>query len=188
MPFGILNINSFGCLCFAWVVTCITCSIASVFLFRATKKIITRHFGEQTDLNIEPAFKGSFIIAFGISWCFAFLLGCIFAGWPFMVIDRDISFVQSLNWIVLVMFPFGLVVVTFSALLLTPIARWSFRTGKNNLFLYGSILWLVLATFIFLSQMVTKFDGRLALFGSLFLSVFGLSVIGLIPPKSKKLR
>jgi hypothetical protein len=77
--------------------------------------------------------------------------------------------------------PVALIISTAFAILMTPIAIWSVRTGVKNLCIYGSILWIVLAAYIVVVFSKTDFDVLYRLYGLLSLSIVGLAILGLIP-------
>jgi len=74
--------------------------------------------------------------------------------------------------------PVALVVSTVVAIMMTPIAMWSVRTGIRNLCIYGPMLWMVLAAYILL---VIPRTGAYGPYGLLLLGVAGLVVLALIP-------
>ncbi len=123
------------------------------------------------------------LIAFAISWFFAFTLGCVFTGGPLVAITErkfDLDILKG-SVLMMVLPPIGLFVSTLCALFITPLAAWALRTGRKNIVLFGPLLWLFLASFIVWSEYID--NGYLAFLGTLFLSAVGLGLIGLIPPK-----
>ncbi len=74
--------------------------------------------------------------------------------------------------------PVALVVSTGVALVVTPIAVWSLRTGIKNCVVYGSILWIILAAY---DVLVTPRSAGYGLYGLVLLAVVGLVILGLVP-------
>ncbi len=72
----------------------------------------------------------------------------------------------------------ALVDSTAVALVVTPFAVWSLRTGVRNFFAYGTVLWIILALYDLLVIPRTGSYGPLGLF---VLGVLGLVTMGLIP-------
>jgi hypothetical protein len=115
------------------------------------------------------------LLAAAMSWSYSFTLGALFA----VCTSERRSFSSLLLPGVL---PVVLLGSTVIAIIVTPVAVWSVRTGTKNLCIYGPILWVVLAAYIFLVIPKTGADGP---YGLIFLSVVGLIVLGLIPaPKA----
>ncbi len=108
------------------------------------------------------------LLGIGFSWVFSFTLGLTFV---FCAFGKDALTLPAV-------FRMALSVSTLISLLFAPLAIWAAKTGARNLFIYGPILWLILAAHI-----VIGVKHRLALTqASLFiLSVVGLVVLGLIP-------
>jgi len=147
--------------------------------------IFKKLFDKLDDTHGIWAKKIPSFYAFGISWIFAFTLGCVLAGWPSAAIQEKDAKYLSINLILAMMLlpPVGLVVSTIAAILISPLARWSSRTGKRNLVIYGSLLWLVIALFIVSVQLKFKELEPFGFWGPIILGVVGLIVIGRIPPQ-----
>src|SRR5437588_10219302 len=77
------------------------------------------------------------LLAAGLSWVYSVTLGLLFAAST----SGRLSFsTLRLPGVV----PVALITSTIIALVMTPIAAWSVRTGTRNLCLYGTILWFEL--------------------------------------------
>jgi hypothetical protein len=74
--------------------------------------------------------------------------------------------------------PVALISSTAIAIVITPIAVWSVRTGMKNLGLYGPILWIVLAAYV---VVVIPQAGPHGPYGLFVLGIVGLVVLGFIP-------
>jgi hypothetical protein len=74
--------------------------------------------------------------------------------------------------------PVALITSTIIALLMTPIAAWSVRTGTKNLCLYGPILWIVLASWL---VAVVPRNVAYGEYSVLILALVGLVFLGFIP-------
>jgi hypothetical protein len=68
---------------------------------------------------------------------------------------------------------------TVIAICIAPIAAWSLRTGMKNVWIYGPVLWLVLASYEVIVIPRTGLEGP---YGLVLLAVLGLMTIGLIRP------
>ena len=113
------------------------------------------------------------VLALILSWSFSITLGLLFASCT----EGRLNFrILALPAVV----PVALLGSTIAALGLTPVAVWSLRTGGKNLHLYGPMLWAVLAIYIIV--VAPKFAG-MALYGSLFMAVFGLIALGSVPAR-----
>jgi len=136
-----------------------------------------------------------FLASFGVSLLFSFTLGLSFLFWSILspeansntTITQNLSGLKNTSlgqlWN-MGFIPIALGVSLWGAILISPLAFWTFRTGKRNLVVYGSVLWVLLALFIIFglpSFLPTPGGNRLV--GVFLLGVLGLVVIGLIPPK-----
>lgn len=111
------------------------------------------------------------LLAAAMSWSYAVTLGLLFAACA----SGRLSFsTLRLPGVI----PVVLVVSTVIAIIMTPIAVWSVRTGTKNLCIYGPILWITLAAYILL---VVPRTGAYGPYGLLLSGVAGLVVLGLIP-------
>jgi hypothetical protein len=111
------------------------------------------------------------LLAAGISWVCAVTLRLLFAA--------RASGRFSLNTLTLPgVIPVALIVSTVAALLMTPIAVWSVRTGVKNLSVYVPILWVVLAAYIVLVIPRTGAHGPYGLF---LQGIAGAVILGFIP-------
>ena len=112
-----------------------------------------------------------FFLAAALSWIYSVTLGLLFAACA----SGRLSFsTLRLPGVV----PVALITSTIIALILTPIAAWSVRTGTRNLCLYGPILWIVLATWLLL---VVPWNAAYGEYSVLILGLVGLVVLGFIP-------
>ena len=139
-----------------------------------------------------------FLFSFLISLLFATSLGLILMFWAILspeansntTLADNLSSLKKLSISDLWRMGFILIalsVSTYSAVLITPLAFWAMRTGKENLMIYGSVLWLLLAIFIIFgipSILLTVGGNRF--FCMFLLSALGLLAIGLIPPRKQK--
>ena len=112
-------------------------------------------------------------LAAALSWIYSVTLGFLFAA---CTSGRFSLSTLRLPGVV----PVALVVSTVIAIIITPIAVWSVRTGTKNLYRYGPILWIALATY---ELLVIPRTGAYGPYGLLFLGVLGLAILGLIPAK-----
>ncbi|MGO9590984.1 MAG: hypothetical protein ACLP3K_13180 [Candidatus Acidiferrales bacterium] len=113
------------------------------------------------------------LIAAVMSWAYSVTLGLLFA----VAVSED----HSLRTLLLpAVVPVALIGSTIVAIAITPVAFWSVRTGARNLWLYGPILWIALAGYIFFVFPKVGYYGQ---YGLLFLAVLGLVVLGFIPPR-----
>jgi hypothetical protein len=74
--------------------------------------------------------------------------------------------------------PVALITSTVAAIIMTPLAAWSVKTGAKNLCIYGPILWIVLAGWI---VAVVPWNPASAQYGALILGLVGLVALGFIP-------
>lgn len=111
------------------------------------------------------------LLAAAISWGYAVTLGLLFAA---CASGRFSFSTLRLPGVI----PVALVISTVVAIIMTPFAVWSVRTGTKNLCIYGPILWIVLAAYILL---VIPRSGAYGPYGLLLLGVVGLIALGLIP-------
>lgn len=111
------------------------------------------------------------LLAAGLSWVYSVTLGLLFAACA----DGRLAFsTLKLPGVV----PVALIGSTVAALLMTPVAAWSVRTGTRNLWLYGPILWVVLAAWLVLA---VPWNAGYGEYSVLFLGLVGLVILGFIP-------
>jgi hypothetical protein len=108
--------------------------------------------------------------AAAMSWIYSFTLGALFA---VCTSERQSFSSLLLPGVLPVVLPGSTVV----AIIMTPIAVWSVRTGTKNLCIYGPVLWIALAAYILL---VIPKTGAYGPYGLFFLGVVGLILLGLI--------
>ena len=113
------------------------------------------------------------LVAAVMSWAYSATLGLLFA----VVLSEDYS-LRSLMLPGVI--PVALIGGTIVAIAIMPVAFWSVRTGRRNLWLYGPILWVALAAYI---VFVLPKAGYYAQYGLLCLAVLGLVAIGFIPAR-----
>ena len=117
--------------------------------------------------------RNRILLAAALSWTYSVTLGLLFA----VVASGNYSLRTLLLPEVV---PVALLGSTAVSVALVPLAVWSVRTGTRNLWFYGPILWIALATYIVLA--IPKL-GHYGPYGLLFLAVLGLVVLGLIPAR-----
>ena len=106
-----------------------------------------------------------------LSWIYAVTLGLLFAACA----SGRLSFgTLQLPGVV----PVALITSTIIALLMTPIAAWSVRTGVRNLCIYGPILWIALAAWLVL---VVPWNPGYGEHSVLILGLVGVVILGFIP-------
>jgi hypothetical protein len=110
------------------------------------------------------------LLAAGISWACSVTLGLVFA---FRAVGFSFSTLRLPGVV-----PVALIASTVAAILMTPIAVWSVRTGVKNLSVYVPILWVVLAAYIVLVIPRTGAHGPYGLF---LLGIAGAVLLGFIP-------
>jgi hypothetical protein len=111
------------------------------------------------------------LLATCLSWSFASTLGLMHAA--------CVSGHFSLSTLQLPgVLPVALLGSALAAILVTPMAVWSLRTGARNLCIYGPILWAILAIYVLL---ISPRSAGYGLYGVLLLAIIGLLVLGLIP-------
>ena len=111
------------------------------------------------------------LLAAGLSWVYSVTLGLLFAAST----SGRLSFsTLRLPGVV----PVALITSTIIALVMTPIAAWSVRTGTRNLCLYGPILWIVLAAWL---VAVVPWNVAYGEYRVLILALVGLVFLGFIP-------
>jgi Na+/melibiose symporter-like transporter len=111
------------------------------------------------------------LVAALMSWGYSVTLGLLFA----IILSENHS---ARDLLLPGVIPTTLVGSTAVAIVITPMAIWSTRTGPRNLWLYGPILWAVLAAYIVFTIPRT---GHYGLYGLLCIAVMGLAVLGIIP-------
>ena len=113
------------------------------------------------------------LVAAVMSWGYSVTLGLLFA----VVVSED----HSLRTLMLPgVVPVALIGSTVVAIVITPASIWSVRTGARNLWLYGPILWIVLAACVVFA---IPRAGHYGQYGLLFLAILGLVALGFIPPR-----
>jgi hypothetical protein len=113
------------------------------------------------------------LVAAVMSWAYSVTLGLLFA----VVLSED----HSLRTLLLPgVLPVALISSTVVAIVITPVAIWSVRTGAKNLWFYGPILWIALAAYVVFA--IPK-AGHYGQYGLLFLAVLGLVALGFIPAR-----
>ena len=78
------------------------------------------------------------------------------------------------------MVPVAFIGATITAIVMTPIAAWSVRTGARNLCLYGPILWIGLAAWL---VAVVPRNPAYGEYSVLILGFVGLVFLGFIPAR-----
>ena len=111
------------------------------------------------------------LLAATMSWVCSVTLGLLFAASA----SGHLSFSTLLLPGVV---PVALIVSTVAALLMTPFAVWSVRTGVKNLRIYAPILWVALAAYI---VAVIRRTGAHGPYGLFLLGVAGSVILGFIP-------
>jgi len=106
-----------------------------------------------------------------LSWIYAVTLGLLFAA---CAAGRLSFSTLRLPGVV----PVTITGSTIIALVMTPIAAWSVRTGVRNLYLYGPILWIVLAAWLLL---VVPSNVAYGEYSVLILGLVGVVILGFIP-------
>jgi len=110
------------------------------------------------------------VLGAALSWVYAATLGLLFAACA----AGGLSFsTLRLPGVV----PVALISSTIAALLMTPVAVWAVRTGTRNLWLYGPILWIVLAVWLVL---VVPWNAAYGEYSVLILGLVGLVILGFI--------
>ena len=167
--------------CFSIFIVGAISSISFISFLRFLDKKYNKKLEHQASIK-----RSSVFIAYGISWCFSFSLGCVFVvGMSEAEHNKEIfNIAWQLEAILMMMYPVGLALCTFAAALATPLATRAIRTGTRNLILFGSLFWILLACYIFWAPSFNN-DG-IAIFGGFLLIVIGLIIIGQIPPKTAK--
>jgi hypothetical protein len=115
----------------------------------------------------------SILVAAVMSWAYSVTLGLLFA---IAVSENHSPRTLLLPDVV----PVAVIGSTIVAIAITPVALWSVRTGARNLWFYGPILWIALASYIVFVFPKVGYYGR---YGLLFLAVLGLVVLGFIPAR-----
>jgi hypothetical protein len=111
------------------------------------------------------------MLAAGLSWAYSVTLGLVFAA---CASGRLSLSTLKLPGVV----PVALITSTVIALVMTPIAAWSVRTGARNLCLYGPILWVLLAAWL---VAVVPSNPAYGEYSVLILGLVGLVILGFIP-------
>lgn len=117
--------------------------------------------------------RNRILVAAGLSWAFSATLGLLFA----VVISEDHS---PRDLLLPGVIPVVLLGSTIVAIAITPVAFWAVRTGARNLWLYGPILWVLLAAYIVFAIPRAGHDGQ---YGVFFLAALGSLVLGFIPAR-----
>ena len=79
------------------------------------------------------------LLAAGVSWIYSVSLGLLYAACASGHFDLRTLWLPGVV-------PVAMLFSTAVSIGITPIAVWSLRTGKKNLYIYGPILWIILAT------------------------------------------
>lgn len=116
------------------------------------------------------------VVAVIMSWGYSVTLGLLFA----IVVSEDHS---PKDLLLPGVIPTALLGSTIVAILITPVAIWSVRTGARNLWIYGPILWAALAAYVLFA---IPRAGHYGQYGLLFLAVFGLVALGFIPARQRE--
>ena len=116
------------------------------------------------------------LVAAIMSWGYSVTLGLLFA----IVVSEDHS---PKDLLLPGVIPTALLGSTIVAIAITPLAIWSVRTGVRNLWFYGPILWAALAAYVLFA---IPRAGHYGPYGLLFLAVFGLVALGLIPARQRE--
>lgn len=111
------------------------------------------------------------VSAVAMSWLFSVTLALVFAS---ITSGRFSLNTLALPGVVSV----ALFVGSLVALVMTPVAIWSVRTGRRNLLQYGPVLWLSLAAYIVL---VIPRTGEYGPVGLALLAILGAVSLGFIP-------
>lgn len=111
------------------------------------------------------------LLAATISWVYSVTLGLLFAA---CASGRFSFSTLRLPGVV----PVVLTTSTVAAIVMTPIAIWTVRTGARNLFIYGPILWIVLAGWVVAA---VRWNPAYGLYSVLILGLVGLVFLGFIP-------
>jgi hypothetical protein len=111
------------------------------------------------------------LLAATMSWVYSVTLGLLFAACA----SGHFSF-STLRLPGMV--PVALIISTVAAIVMTPLAVWSVRTGVKNLCIYGPILWIILAGWVVAAVWWVPAYG---LYSVLILGLVGLVVLGFIP-------
>jgi hypothetical protein len=126
------------------------------------------------------------LLAASLSWIFSVTLGLLLAAQ--IAAQESGSAHESRSWFSYLMLP-GVIPVTLvgstcAALGMTPAAVWSVRTGTKNLWIYGPVLWIVLATYEVV--VIHSHKGGVYVFdGPLLLGIVGAAILGFIPPAKR---
>jgi hypothetical protein len=111
------------------------------------------------------------LLAATMSWVYSVTLGLLFAA---CASGRFSFSTLRLPGVV----PVALTTSTVAAMVITPIAVWSVRTGAKNLSIYGPILWIVLAGWV---VVVVPWNPAYGYYSVLILGLVGLVFLGFIP-------
>jgi hypothetical protein len=113
------------------------------------------------------------LLAAAISWISSVTLGLLFAA--------GTSGHFSLRTLGLPgVVPVALIVSTVVSVALTPLLVWALKTGTRNLYVYGPIFWIALATY---DAAVVPRTGAYGLWSLLFLGLASVAGLRLIPAK-----
>lgn len=112
------------------------------------------------------------LLGASLSWVCSVTLGLVFAA---CVSGHPALSTLALPGVI----PVALIGSTVAAIVMTPIATWSLRTGRKNLMVFGPILWALLAVWIVAVVPGSPAYGEHSV---LVLALVGLVVLGFIPP------
>ena len=111
------------------------------------------------------------LLAAGTSWMYSVTLGLLYAACASGHFDLRTLWLPGV-------IPVAMLFSTVVAIGITPIAVWSLRTGKKNLYIYGPILWIILAT---LELGVVPITRALKPHEVALIGVIGLVGLGFVP-------
>jgi hypothetical protein len=109
------------------------------------------------------------LLAALVSWLCSVTLGLWFAAWYTGRFRPEMLGVAGTV-------PIALMISTAGALLITPLAAWSARTGLRNLRGFVPTLWLVLAAGIVLG---------IGVLGTFVVALAGVTAVGFVPPRDR---
>lgn len=110
------------------------------------------------------------IVGASVSWCGATLLALFYAACTSGRFSLDTLRLPGV-------IPIALLYSTGIAVLMTPLVMWAFKSGGSHLILYGSALFVLLLTYVFL---IAPTSASYGLLGSVFLGLVGLVAIGFL--------
>jgi hypothetical protein len=120
------------------------------------------------------------LLAAAMSWSFSVTLGLLFAVCTGSPDTRDSGHSSFYVFLLPGVVPVALMGSTVVAVLITPVAIWSVRTGAKNLLIYAPILWIVLAIYVVV-VVLGRHLSAYGLYGVVFLGAVGAGILGFIP-------